>query len=153
MRLMKSDLKTLQYLLQLPLFETGINIHATKINEQIDFIQSQHSHEFGLLVRVESHKSAIKKMLSIIIVSRQLNNLSNDLKRQGFKVMRRFGVFPNINNPVTLYQLGTFAEQYTNQFVLPVFPPGINGFLRRFIMKIVKFHPSVAGVILIVGKG
>ena len=150
---MQSDLKTLEHLLQLPLFDSGHCHNKATTDELNNFAQSQNIKEFGILLRIEVHTSVIKKMISLYKASLQIRNLIKTVLRDGNEIVNKMGVYPNIEDPVTIYQLNSVAEKYTNRFVLPVFPQGINGVIRRLLMVYLKFHPSVAGLILVVRKG
>ena len=75
-----------------------------------------------------------------------------DLLKSSLYCKYTIGVFPDVYNPIAIYCVGTVAESYAYANILPTFPVGINGNIRKLVMKFVKFHPSIGGLVLIVRK-
>ncbi|VAW87501.1 hypothetical protein MNBD_GAMMA16-1976 [hydrothermal vent metagenome] len=150
-----SNTEALEYYLQIPLIDLWCptNENISKVQFIADFIQPlTKSTSFGVLARIEVRPNVIHKALLLLQAIIRIRYLSIKLKHQGYDVVGRFGVYPSINLPVTLYELNTQAETYCNKFILPTFPPNLNGRLRMLIMKFAKCHPSTAGIVLIVRK-
>jgi len=141
-------LKALENNLQISLFD----LSSEKASKFQNFIKDlSHDEGFGVLLRNDVTPSIIKKTLSLFLTSLRIWWLSYKFKRHN-SVVGRFCVYPSIEEPVAIFELGTPAEQYINQFVLPAFPPGFNGKLRKIIMVLVQCHPSSAGIILVARK-
>lgn len=135
--------------LQIPL----IDLDDTKksfINEAK--LPSTEFTKFGVIAVIDTHASVLRKTVSLIISSWRIWRLSRKLKKDGAEVVGRYAVFPQVADPVVIYELGSPSEHYCNKYILPAFPPGLNGKLRWLIMRLVKFHPSVAGIILVAKK-
>jgi hypothetical protein len=73
------------------------------------------------------------------------------LRRWG-SILGKYGIYPALDAPVVIYALGTRAEEYVNDNVLPSHPHGFMGRLRQSIMRAVGFHPSICGVIVVMSK-
>ncbi len=144
------DLIALEKLLNLPLFDSTRPLSYP--DGFFEYIDNQGGNDFGVLVRLDSQANAIKKLAALPSAIFKMRNLSQALRQNGHAIELRLAVYPEICNPVTVFPLGTPAEKYINRFVLPEFPRSVNGFFRKFIMKFVKFHPSVAGLILVARK-
>lgn len=135
-----SDFKIIEHYLQVPI---------------VDITQSKslpNSNSIGLLARIDPHPNVIRKTISLLHASTRSWLLSMKLKRQGYEIEGKFGVYPNVEMPVTIYELNSSAERYCNTHVLPVLPPSLNGRIRLMIMKLARCHPSVAGIVLIARK-
>ncbi len=150
-----SDLEILADYLQVPLFDFCHTAHYFNSNIFItDAIIQRPSDEaaFGVIVRIDTHLNVLRKTLSLALALIRIWLLSQKLKRKKYEIVGRFGVYPSIQEPITIYELNTQAEQYCNNFILPTFSPGLYGHLRKLIMKLAKCHPSTAGVLLIAIK-
>jgi len=134
------DFKIIEHYLQVPV----INIIQSK--------KLPDSNSIGLLARVDPHPNLIRKTFSLLRASTSSWLLSMKLKRQGYEIEGKFGVYPNIELPVTIYELNSPAELYCNSQVLPALPGNLNGWGRRMIMRLARCHPSVAGIVLIARK-
>jgi len=148
----ESKLKTLEKNLQVPLFDLDRSVGESKSDELVGFIQALSCNTgFGVLLRIDTDSNIIKKTLSLLLISLRIWILKLKLKRYG-GVVGRFCIYPSIEEPVTIYEAGTPAEHYVNQFVLPALPHGVNGKVRKLIMVLARCHPSSAGMVLVVRK-
>lgn len=149
-----SNLKALSSYLQIPLFDisssTSRFYSATLLTEFIKPLSE--TANFGILARIDARPTVLRKTLSLLQASIWIWSLRHKLMRQGHSVIGRFGVYPDTADPLTICELGSHAELYCNKFILPAFPIGINGRLRKFIMGLTKCHPSTAGIILVARK-
>jgi len=150
----RSDLETLADYLQVQLFDFCHTTNCCNSNTLIaDSIQPlAKATVFGVIVRIDTHSNVLRKILSLVLGLVRIWFLSRKLKQKKYDIVGRFGVSPSIQEPVTLYELNTQAEQYCNNFILPTFSSGLNGRLRRLIMRFAKCHPSTAGIVLIAIK-
>lgn len=148
-----SGLETLAHYLQVQLFDFCCRKNGFNSNVFITECIQPLSKEtvFGVVVRINTY-SSLRKIVSLLLASIRTWNLSLKLKRQGYDIVGRFGVYPSIEEPTIIYELNTQAEAYCNAYILPVFPQGLNGRVRRVVMRLIKCHPSTAGIILIARK-
>jgi hypothetical protein len=110
------------------------------------------SEEFGIILEINENNNPLIKILSLIRTKLDLNMCSKKLLKSSLNCKSTIGVFPDVYNPTAIYCVGTLAETYAHENILPAFPAGINGNIRKLVMKLVKFHPSIGGLVLIVRK-
>jgi len=108
--------------------------------------------EFGIVFEINENNNPLIKILSLIRTKLDLTMCLKRLFKSRLHRVETIGVFPNVNNPIALYCVGTVAESYAHKNILPTFPVGINGNIRKLVMRLVKFHPSIGGIVLIVRK-
>lgn len=107
------------------------------------------SRPFGIVINVDDNPGALKKIWSLLHSAKKAREIITKLNRSSGKNYVAYGVYPEIYNPVSIYQLNSPAEDYANRFFLPPIQNGLNGFLRRIIFNIIRFHPSTAGIIIL----
>jgi hypothetical protein len=105
---------------------------------------------YGILVDVPINANLIKKLVFFLLTIARVKLIKRKVSKNNGLVKKCYAVYPTIEEPLVLYPLATNAERYANQQILPTLTGGINGFIRRIIMKIAKCHPSIAGVIVVV---
>jgi hypothetical protein len=148
---MGHNLNALSKNLQVPLLD--IANETGQLDSMVPFTQAQaNSTEFGIILRVDERSNILSKILSLIWVAYRVRSIGLKLQRQGCMVVGSMGVYPDMSDPVTIYELDSEAEQYINRYVLPAFPEGIKGHLRKLIMKLTRLHPSIAGVVILAKK-
>lgn len=147
---MNSDLSVLESNMKVKLFDWGVPTRQLTNKGIHKFLDSQcNSTPFGILVRVDEQSSMPIRILSLMLVSMRISMLRRQLLARGGRIRGKFGVYPSVEEPVAIYSLGARAEQYSNRCILPAFTSGLSGMLRRFIMRLVGFHPSIAGVVIL----
>jgi len=137
-----SNFNTLTNYFQHPLFDLreAINkIGSTDVDKTV----------FGIVAPVATHSNVLHKTASLFRVSMNIWLLKIKLKRRGYQVTGKYGVYPDLEAPLIIFELDSKAADYTNNLILPTIPSGINGALRKVIMGITKCHPSTSGIILV----
>ena len=148
---MNDNLSALEQNLQVPVLQP--NDQEGRNKSLSEFVQSlNHDAEFGVLFRVVEHPNSLKKIISLVWLAVSIWLIRFRLRQVGANVQASFGVYPSVEDPVTIYELNSEAEQYINRYVLPTFPHGINGDLRKLVMKMTRLHPSLAGVVVLARK-
>ena len=146
------NLNELEKLLNIHLFTIDLNQASSEIDSLYERIcKTTEIHQFGIVIPVGTEQNFIGKIQSLLYTSKKVRELKNKLSIVSGETFS-YGVYPQINNPVAVYQLESPAEVYANKYVLPPIKKGLNGFLRRLIFSVIKFHPSTAGIILIPNK-
>lgn len=144
------DLNKLKHLLKAPLYKINLNTCKSDIKELITKT-SISENNIGLVLPFDSPKNQLVKIFYIVIYSIKIKHLSKTMSTLSIE-NKLYGVYPSISKPVAVYQLNSPAEIYANQFILPAFTNGFNGMLRRLIMRITNFHPSIDGIILVLER-
>lgn len=104
---------------------------------------------FGIVIPVDEKRGMLIKIWSLIYTARKAREVKSKLSKITHKNFACYGIYPEISNPVAIYELNSQAESYANQYLLPPIQKGLNGFLRRVIFSIIKFHPSTGGIAII----
>jgi len=148
---MYDKLQILEHNLQMPVVDINSDKNRSKnLSECVKRFSS--SNEFGLLLRVDDRQNPVFKIASLILVALSLKLLTLRLRKMGLGSVTSYGVYPCVEDPVTIFELRSEAEQYIHQNVLPKFPYGLNGRIRRCIMILTRLHPSLAGVVVTARK-
>ncbi|PCK02552.1 MAG: hypothetical protein COA42_22070 [Alteromonadaceae bacterium] len=148
-----SPLFALENNMRVRMFDVSAPPSGCEYGSMDGFVASIESgQQFGVLVRIEDRPNPIIKVFSLIVAWIKLHLLRMKLLRKGEAIIALYGVYPTVEYPIAIYLLGMKAEKYSNQHVLPAFPAGVNGRIRQGVMAIIKFHPSVAGVIIVAQK-
>lgn len=121
--------------------------HAFYTKSLADNLRSKN---YGILVDVPASNNLIKKLVFFLWTIVKVNLLKRKVFSNNGVVNKCYAVYPTIEEPLILYPLATNAENYANQKILPNLTGGLNGFIRRIIMKVAKCHPSIAGFIIVV---
>ena len=106
---------------------------------------------FGFVVPFDSPSNQIKKVLHVMRCAIRIRRLI-EMRVCHSQLLHAYGIYPSIATPITVFQLDSPAEFYANEFILPSTVNGISGLLRRTIMLVTSFHPSIAGIILLYRK-
>lgn len=130
------------------------SINLKNINSEIDYIRKNinttaGSKQIGIVFPVANTQSTLKKIQSLLFTASKARSTSKKLAKVTGESYVSYGVYPDITHPVAIYELDSPAEEYANKYFLPPINSGLNGFLRRIIFSIIKFHPSTAGIVLI----
>ena len=104
---------------------------------------------YGILVDVPIASNMIQKLLAFLLTVIKVKQLKRQVQKES-NVKGCYGIYPTIEDPLILYPLQTTAEHYANQHILPNLNGGINGLIRRMLMKTTKCHPSIAGIVMVV---
>jgi len=147
------DLSNLEQLLHTPVvtFNSGlIFMNLEGLNRRIANIA--YGDRYAILITTQADQNLILKTWGLLYSSLYIKRLKRKLTSTTGQVLGCYGVYPYIQNPVAIYQLDNQAENYVNEFILPPNTSGLNGFLRRIIMSITKYHLSTAGVLLVLRK-
>ena len=140
----------LEKLLNVHLHSINLKQVTSEINRLYEGIgKTTGIQQLGIVIPVDENQNIVKKIWSLIYTARKAREVKNNLTKITKNKFVSYGVYPQLSNPVAIYQLKSPAEEYANQYLLPPVKNGINGFLRRIIFSIVKFHPSTAGIIVI----
>ena len=107
---------------------------------------------FGVLITFNPQVNSIKKVWSLIYISILNCWLRQKIARLVGPVLGSYGIYPEVQNPFVVYQLGTAAEKYANEYVLPFEKSRFKRFLRDIFIYLVKYHPSAAGIIILSRK-
>ena len=144
------NLGGLEQTLQLPLLDFQPSIPgfgSRKLMASLDLLPT--ATVFGVLIRVPPQHNLLRKLFSLLLTLIHQQMLTRQLVRQRAAILGNYGIYPTVDAPVAIYALGTPAEAYVNAHILPPLQSGLNGRLRRNIMKVVKYHPSVGGIIVV----
>ena len=140
----------LERLLSIPLYDFNL----WRLNPEVEAFCQRISeagdrHEFGIVIPVSECRGTLKKIWSLLYTARKAREMKAKLTQATGDHFDCYGVYPDIINPVAVYQLASPAENYANRYFLPPIRKGLNGYLRRLIFSVIRFHPSTAGIILI----
>ena len=104
----------------------------------------------AILVTTDNQKSIISRLYFFIYSSFQYKYLKIKLSNLPHISINYFGVYPSIDNPFTIYQLGTSAESYANTTILPPIKHGFKGLILKAMKLIAPYHPSTAGIVILI---
>jgi hypothetical protein len=121
--------------------------NGTISNQLVDEEQN-----FAVLLRISPSSHPFKKIYSLLQVAIRVKRFNRSVNKDLYKVEGAYGVYPSVDDPVTVFELGGEAEKYINEQVIPPLLGGVNGFIRRLVMKITGFHPSLDGVLISVKR-
>lgn len=144
------NFKELEKLLNVQLYSINLKQVSSEISRLYEHTgKAARFLQLGIIIPVDDNQGFIKKIWSLIYTARKAREVKNKLTRITGNNFASYGVYPQVSNPVAIYQLRSPAEVYANKYLLPPIKNGINGLLRRIIFAIVRFHPSTAGIIVI----
>ena len=128
-------------------------LEPKNITKEFDALigDSSNKQSFGIVVPIKNKRGIIGKIYSLFNTAIAIKKLHARFKKTPTPLKyHAYGVYPDIEEPVTIYQLGAASENYANKLLLPAFKKGLNGRLRHLIFFIINIHPSTAGIILII---
>jgi len=126
--------------------------HTNKKNLEKLIVDIPDGELFGILVATQDQHSIIMKTWNLIYTFLHVKKLQRKIIPLSGPVLGCYGIYPQIQNPVAVYQLDSQAENYADSYIMPPNTGGLNGFLRRMITAITKHNLSTAGVVLILRK-
>jgi hypothetical protein len=142
--------KELESLLDFPIFH--LNTGTTDLSALKEFVTNLPEIEFyGVLIETNHQQNQIIKAWELLFSSVRLKTLTNRLSRVFGPILGYYGIYPQIHNPVAIYQLDSHAETYANEYILPTVK-GLKGILCKGIMHITTYHPSTAGIVFVFAK-
>ncbi len=106
----------------------------------------------AILINISDTNNPLTRLIYLVKAKLQIAQYRKLFKKNGFKIIATYGVYPCKENPVAVVALDSPAEKYANARIFPIFQNDFNGILRKFIMKIIKFHPSLGCIILVFRK-
>lgn len=149
----RPDLTNLEKLMHIPVLPVNSGFPGTNRRGVEKLVNSMTAGKpFGLLITTQTQQNFIIKTWGMLFSSLQIKRLKKNLSAIAVPVLGCYGIYPYIQQPVAIYQLGTQAENYVNENILPPNTGGISGLLRRIIMFITSYHLSTAGVVLVLRK-
>jgi hypothetical protein len=106
----------------------------------------------ALLIKTEHQQQAIKKLWFFIYTSLQFRYLKFKLSKIPETVVTPYGIYPLLEDPFAIYQLGTTAEDYTNSNILPGNKMSLKGLITLTLSFVTQYHTSTTGIVLLVHK-
>lgn len=149
---MKNDLTQLTAVLQIPICEIDAINHADLFRDAKQLLRNSQHYCF-----VVSTNSGSNKLRNI----RNLNKSTSMLKRLEMELCKddpsieasRIGIYPSLSYPACVYELGTTADCYVSDNVLPCTGRGLLRTIKRLISSLVGANTAVGGMGLILYKG
>ena len=106
----------------------------------------------ALLIKTDHQQTLIKKVWLFLYASLQYRYLKFKVAKIPSTVITSYGVYPHLDNPFAIYQLGTSAENYTNSSILPANKKNLKGLVSQMLTFITQYHASTAGIVLLIYK-
>ncbi len=106
----------------------------------------------ALLIKTDHQQMLIKRLWLFLYTSLQFRYLKFKLSKIPTITITSYGVYPHVDNPFAIYQLGTSAEIYTNSNILPADKKNLKGLVSQMLTFITQYHSSTAGIVLLVRK-
>lgn len=106
----------------------------------------------GIFINIIDSSNSLRRFFHVIATYFKIKKIRRMLINDGLNIITRYGIYPCNENPIAIVVLGGQAEKYANENVFPLFNNSVNGKIRKFIMKMIHFHPSLGGIVLVVGK-
>ena len=103
----------------------------------------------GLLLRIAQTNNHLEKIISLLGVLLKLFYIKCLAILGRFEINASYGIYPNLDEPVAIIQLNSASAEYMYENVLPEFPPGLNGVIRKIILNSTGIHPALAGVVVV----
>ena len=104
---------------------------------------------FGIVLEFSSHENFLKRLYNLLLSRVIIYRIKRYLNQLGIKVDSSYGVYPSVSTPAILFELGKQSEEYITKYVMPPISGGVSGRLRVIIKKLIKFHPSLGGLLII----
>lgn len=127
-----------------------INLAEASLKVCLAQAEREELKQVGLLMLISETNNPLTKIFSIFSIYLKLVFLKPYLKYKKYSIQALYGVYPTVTEPIAIYELDSDAANYMQKHVLPAFPGGANGKIRKGILRLTKLHPSLAGVVFIV---
>ena len=106
----------------------------------------------ALLIKTDHQQMLVKRLWLFLYTSLQYRYLKFKIAKIPATVITSYGVYPHVDNPFAIYQLGTSAENYTNSNILPASKKNLKGLVSQMLTFITQYHASTAGIVLLIHK-
>ena len=147
---LKEYIQALYDVSEVSLLLVQMESESSLMGEMQKFIAGQDEIEyFGVVLEFSSHGNFLKRLYFLFLSRISIYRIKRYLIRLGIKVDSSYGVYPSVLTPAIIFELGKQSEVYINEYILPPISSGFSGRLRELIKKLIKFHPSLGGLLII----
>lgn len=112
----------------------------------------QMNQTIGILIPIKNSNNPVLRIIYLIFTKLKIIKVQRKLSQIKLKIDSTYGVFPNEINPLVIYELSSQAENYADKNILPKLQMTLNGRLRKIIKQVIKFHPSLGCIIIVISK-
>ena len=145
------ELSRLEEIFKISLFEPPHSfVGLSRVIKEAVTDAPPQSAAFGVLIRIKFNQNVFRQVANFLLASFQMLIFRWYLTCRRGSVSRVYGIYPTVEAPTIIYELEARAEEYSNECVLPNMQSGWNACLRRILMRIGGFHPSLGGIIIVV---
>ncbi|WP_144821941.1 hypothetical protein [Marinobacter piscensis] len=147
----RTSLVQLAHILKTPLIELDLSAPLSARSAAKAMLE-----KFGCCTIIYSRNSYGNKVSKLISLRRRLKTLEV-LKHFIYEdnpnlTVAIIAIYPSINEPICVYEIGTNADSYVTTNVLPVDPGWFKRIVKMIIGKFVGVHPAVGSVALSIYK-
>jgi hypothetical protein len=104
----------------------------------------------GIILPLSSNGNYFVKMLKLLTSMCTLQLMKYKLNKLDCSFISTYAVYPEIDHPVFVYELGTSAEEYAKSYILPQFKGGVIGTFRKVLSYVFSIHPSTACIVIVI---
>ena len=105
-----------------------------------------------LLIKTTNEQHTLLKLWLFLCTSLQYRYLKFRISKIPEAIIKSYGVYPRVEDPFAIYQLGTTAEEYTTSNILPANDKNLKGLIARVLSFVTQYHASTAGIVILVHK-
>lgn len=117
----------------------------------IGTISTEHE-PVAFLIETDRYQTAPGKLWFFLYASLKFKYFKFRLSRLPSTRLISYGIYPLVEAPFAIYQLGTTAETYANANILPALDQGIKGRILQILNFIAQYHTSTAGIVILIHK-
>lgn len=132
------DLTILERYLRMPLFN-------------VDALPNKHLHHdhFGIVLPIRQAQGELNKLKDLVLLRWSRFKVARNLKKLGYISVSSYIVYPQLKNPVLVYENKTSATHYAEKHVLPIAGLGISGVIKKILSIVAGHHFSTAAIVLV----
>tara|TARA_R110001583_G_scaffold1542_10_gene12001 strand:- start:15590 stop:16900 length:1311 start_codon:yes stop_codon:yes gene_type:complete len=107
---------------------------------------------YGVVINNASFRGLWSRLVFLFFRRTAINTRITQLKKKGVDISAVLSVYPDVENPLIVFNQAAKAERYCHDNVLPKIDRSVKGLVKQVLFLCGKMHPSVDSFILITGN-